>query len=132
MAGNIGRGVKIYSYARTLKSKSEYATKMNRLSNQIFGEVRRPTTFDGMRVVTRLSREPYEQTERWNTYYPAVEETTELMTHLREYGLFRDEFEDFKEEMERLRQLRRKSRIRAGWKDGIKPTKIVDLRYEDN
>jgi len=131
MAGNIGKGVKIYSYARTLKSKSDYATKMNRLSNQIFGEVRRPTTADGLRIVKRLSREPYEQTERWNTYYPAVEETTELMRNLRDYGLFRDEYLDFKEEMERMRVLRHKNRVRSGWKDGVEPTKVVDLRYDD-
>jgi len=131
MAGNIGKGLKIYTYARTLKSKSDYATKMNRLSNQIFGEVRRPTTNDGMRVVKRLSQEPFEKRERWNTYYPAIEETQELMFHLREYGLFRDEYEDFKDEMERLRQLRRKSRIRSGWKDGVKPIKTINLRYDD-
>ena len=30
---------KIYSYARTMKSKSDYAHNMSRLSAQIFGEV---------------------------------------------------------------------------------------------
>jgi len=131
MAANIGKGVKIYSYARTMKSKSEYATKMNRLSNQIFGEVRRPTTKSGMRIVERLGREPYEQTERWNTYYPAIEEMTELTRVLREYGLYRDEFQDFKDEMARLRAARNRTRVRAGWKDGVKPVKIVNLRYDD-
>jgi len=131
MAGNIGKGVRIYSYARTVKSKSEYATKMNRLSNQIFGEVRRPTSTSGMRIVERLGREPFEKTERWNTYYPAVEEMTELTRILREYGLYRDEFQDFKDEMARLRAARNRTRVRSGWKDGVKPVKIVNLRYDD-
>jgi len=131
MAGNIGKSVRLYNYARTLKSKSEYATKMNRLSNQIFGEIKRPTSFDSMRIVKRLSREPYETMEVHNTYYPAVEETTELMHLLREYGLYRNEHEDFKEEMARQRQLRGKTRIRSKWKDGVKPQKVVEFRYED-
>jgi len=131
MAGNIGKGVKIYSYARTLKSQSDYASKMNRLSKQIFGEVRRPTSFDSMRVIKRLERAPYETLEFHTTYYPAVEETTELMSLLRDYGLYRDEHADFKEEMAKQRALRGKARIRAKWKDGVKPTKTVEFRYDD-
>jgi len=131
MSGNIGKSVRIFNYARTLKSNSEYANKMNRLSNQIFGEVKRPTSFNSMRIVNRLSRAPYEEMEVHNQYYPALEETTELMTVLRDYGLYRDEHEDFKDEMERLRALRGKARIRAKWKDGIKPTKVVELRYDE-
>ena len=42
----------------------------------------------------------------------------------------RDEHKDFKEEMERLRTLRGKNRVRKGWKDGVKPEKIVVPRYE--
>ena len=34
-----GAMTKFYTYARTMKSDTEYATKMKRLSNQIFGEV---------------------------------------------------------------------------------------------
>lgn len=41
-------------------------------------------------------------------YYPRYKETYYLMVHLRELGLFRDEHEDFKEEMKRLRKLRGK------------------------
>jgi len=131
MAGNIGKSVRLYNYTRTLKSKSEYATKMNRLSNQIFGEIKRPTSYESMKIVQRLSREPFECMEVHKTYYPAVEETTELMRLLRDYGLYRNEHEDFKEEMLRQRQLRGKARIRSKWKDGVKPEKIVDLRYDD-
>ena len=43
-------------------------------------------------------------------YYPAHEETNWLMDRLRDYGLFRNEHKDFVEEMERLRNLRGKSR----------------------
>ena len=39
MAASKGAMTKIYSYARTMKSDSDYATNMKRLSNQIFGEV---------------------------------------------------------------------------------------------
>lgn len=41
-------------------------------------------------------------------YYPRHVETGLLMQHLRSYGLFRDEHEDFKEEMKRMRELRGK------------------------
>ena len=49
---------------------------------------------------------------RYITYYPAVEETNELMRVLRDYGLFRDEHKDFCEEMQRLRVLRGKAKER--------------------
>ena len=49
---------------------------------------------------------------RWIAYYPAVEETNELMRVLRDYGLFRDEHKDFCEEMQRLRVLRGKAKER--------------------
>lgn len=52
-------------------------------------------------------------------------ETDKLMLRLREYGLFRDEHQDFKEEMKRLRELRGKVK---GWKrymnlEGKEPNK---------
>jgi len=131
MAGNIGKAVKIYGYARTIKSKSDYATKMNRLSNQIFGEVARPTTKEGMTIVERLSAEPHEKQQYRSEYYPAIEEATELMSILREYGLYRDEAADFKEEMQRTRELRGKPKVRSQWKDGIRPVKKVEIRYDD-
>jgi len=124
------RTTKFFTYARTMKSKTEYATKMNRLSNQIFGEVRRPTTKSSLRVVDRFSQEPMEQREPWVVYYPAHDETHELMRILRDYGLYRDEHKDFEEEMERLRTLRGKNRVRSGWKDGKRPVKIVVPRYD--
>lgn len=58
-------------------------------------------------------------------YYPRHVETDKLMLRLREYGLFRDEHQDFKEEMKRLRELRGKVK---GWKrymnlEGKEPNK---------
>ena len=47
-------------------------------------------------------------------YYPAHEETNELMRHLRNYGLYRDEHKDFCDEMDRLRDLRGKNKARYG------------------
>ena len=37
-----GSMTKIYTYARTMKSNSDYASNMKRLSAQIFGEVGPP------------------------------------------------------------------------------------------
>ena len=41
MAGRVvsTKATKFYTYSRTARSNTEYATKMKRLSNQIFGEV---------------------------------------------------------------------------------------------
>jgi len=131
MAGKqVGKLTKMFTYARTAKSETDYAMKMKRLSNQIFGEVRRPTTPASMKLVERFSAEPREQREDWIVFYPAHEETAELMSHLRNYGLYRDEYKDFVEEMERLRTLRGKNRVRKGWTDGKKPVKVVVPRYD--
>ncbi len=51
--------------------------------------------------------------------------------YFREYGLFRDEAADFKEEMLRARELRGRAKIRPMWKDGIRPEKKVEFRYDD-
>jgi len=81
-------------------------------------------------LVTKFAAEPKEQQERWISYYPAVEETDELMRNLRDYGLYRDEHKDFCDEMHRLRELRGRNKIRSGWPDGKKPEKIVTPRYD--
>ena len=44
-----------------------------------------------MELVKKFSCQPLEQREDWVTYYPATEETTELMRLLREYGLYRSD-----------------------------------------
>ena len=63
-------------------------------------------------MLRKLKFEPKEQSEKWITYYPAVEETNELMRVLRDYGLYRDEHKDFCDEMQRLRVLRGKAKER--------------------
>lgn len=132
MAGRVTSSqlTKFFTYSRTARSQSEYAANMKRLSSQIFGEVRRPMNVAQQKLVARFAEEPKEQAERWVSYYPAVEETNELVNQLRNYGLYRDEHKDFCEEMQRLRSLRGKTRVRTGWKDGQKPEKVVRPRYD--
>jgi len=132
MAGRVvsSKATKFYTYSRTARSNTEYATKMKRLSNQIFGEVRRPMNASQAALVDKFASEPLEQSEMWVTWYPGLEETAELMRNLREYGLFRDEHQDFKDEMARLRQLRGKVKMRQSWVDGKPPVKIVVPKYD--
>lgn len=68
----------------------------------------RNTNEKSMKVVRMFSEEPTDKREIINKWYPRHNETYILMKKLREYGLFRDEHEDFKEEMKRLRRLRGK------------------------
>jgi len=99
-----------YNYLKLMQKDTVYARKMLRLSNRIFGEVSRPTTTPSMKVVKILSAEPHYKRDTVVNYYPRHVETALLMKSLREYGLYRDEHEDFKEEMVRLRALRGKVR----------------------
>lgn len=93
-------------YKELSKLPTEYARRMNYLSNRIFGEVARPTNSKSMKVVKMFSVQPVHKNDYYVNYYPRHVETGWLMRHLRSYGLFRDEHEDFKEEMNRLRALR--------------------------
>lgn len=95
-------------YVKLVKSGTEYARRMKHLSNRIFGEVTRTTTPQSMRVVKMFSEEPLYLKDEVINYYPRHVEMGMLMRRLREYGLFRDEHEDFKDEMKRLRVLRGK------------------------
>lgn len=107
-------------YARYVdlgKVTTEYARRMNRLSNRIFGEVIRPTTSPSMKVVKLFSAEPVDQRKDIHAYYPRHVETGLLMMRLREYGLFRDEHEDFRDEMKRMRALRGKVKPERKKKD---------------
>jgi len=133
MASGISKGAmtKIYTYSRTMKSNSEYAQNMRQLSAQIFGEKKRKFTQSTRQMAIQLKWfEPKEQSERWITYYPAIEETNELMRLLRDYGLYRDEHKDFCDEMQRLRALRGKAKERPSWKDGKPPEKVIKPRYD--
>nr|CAH7730253.1 unnamed protein product [Callosobruchus chinensis] len=95
-------------YADLVKQSTEYARRMARLSNRIFGEVARPTNSKSMKVVKLFSEEPVHLRRQVHAYYPRHIETGKLMMKLREYGLYRDEHADFNDEMDRMRALRGK------------------------
>lgn len=97
-------------YADLTKTSTEYARRMLRLSNRIFGEVVRPTNSKSMKVVRMFSEKPLNLKKEVTHYYPRHVETGWLMVKLRYYGLFRDEHVDFQEEMERMRALRGKAK----------------------
>lgn len=52
--------------------------------------------------------EPVQKRDYVINWYPRHVETHLLMKNLRLYGLFRDEHEDFRQEMKRVRRLRGK------------------------
>lgn len=95
-------------YLKLKEVGTSYAKHMNRLSNRIFGEVTRQTNSKSMKVVKMFSEEPVNKRPEIIRWYPRHTQTVALMKRLREYGLFRDEHLDFKEEYERLRELRGK------------------------
>ncbi|NP_001296546.1 28S ribosomal protein S33, mitochondrial isoform X1 [Bombyx mori] len=98
-------------YAQLINTSTTYARRMKRLSNRIFGEVALPTNSKSMKVVKIFSARPLHTNEEIIHYYPRHMETHKLMMNLRDYGLFRDEHQDFKEEMKRLRELRGKVKV---------------------
>lgn len=96
---------------------SNYAKHMAHLSARIFGEVARPTNSKSMKVVKLYSEKPIDLREEIINWYPPHPQIRLLMWCLREYGLYRDEHQDFKDEMNRLRILRGKGpRKRGGGK----------------
>ncbi|XP_073423686.1 small ribosomal subunit protein mS33 isoform X1 [Dendrobates tinctorius] len=100
--------------APAMSSLSNYAIRMTRLSARIFGEVVRPTNTYSMKVVKLLSEQPRVKRKEVYEWYPPHHIYTPLMRHLRFLGLYRDEHEDFKEEMKRLRRLRGKGTPKKG------------------
>lgn len=101
-------------YKNLINLGTQYARRMNYLSNRIFGEVARPTNNKSMRVVKLFSEKPMHLREDIVNYYPRHVETHVLMKNLRLYGLFRDEHADFRQEMKRLRALRGKAAPKKG------------------
>ncbi|XP_046406589.1 28S ribosomal protein S33, mitochondrial [Ischnura elegans] len=101
-------------YTVLTKLTTSYSTRMSRLRNRIFGEVVRPATPRTNKVITMLSAKPMNLRPEVVEYYPRHVESYLLMMKLREYGLFRDEHQDFKEEMKRLRTLRGKGPTKKG------------------
>ncbi|XP_043264607.1 28S ribosomal protein S33, mitochondrial [Colletes gigas] len=95
-------------YVDLANVSTKYATRMNHLSNRIFGEVTRSTNSKSMKVVKLFSALPLHKDPNIINYYPRHKEIDTLMDHLRNYGLFRNEHKDFIEEKQRLRELRGK------------------------
>ncbi|XP_022195487.1 28S ribosomal protein S33, mitochondrial [Nilaparvata lugens] len=97
------------TYAELMKMPTQYAKKMNKLSNNIFTEPTRPVVTKSLKVLRLMSERPRNKNPMENSdYYPRHVETGLLMMHLRDYGLYRDEHVDFQEEIKRLRILRGK------------------------
>lgn len=101
-------------YAQLANVATNYGKRMKYLSNRIFGEVVRPTNPKSMKVVRMFQAKPMHLNPDLLYYYPRHVETHKLMLHLRDYGLFRDEHQDFIEEMVRLRALRGKVKTWKG------------------
>ncbi|XP_023668529.1 small ribosomal subunit protein mS33 [Paramormyrops kingsleyae] len=100
---------------------SHYATRMARLSARIFGEVVRPTDARSMKVVDLFKEPPLAQRKGVYNWYPEHNTYYGLTKTLRLLGLFRDEHEDFKDEMRRLKKLRGKGTPMKG--EGKRATK---------
>ncbi|KAK4030648.1 28S ribosomal protein S33, mitochondrial-like [Daphnia magna] len=105
---------KFYNYIKLVQTATPYAKRIEQLSSRIFGEVARPTSAKSLKVVDMFSSQPTEQRPDIKNYYPRHVEIHVLMRNLRNYGLFRDEHQDFKEEITRLRELRGKGKPKKG------------------
>ncbi|KAM8884990.1 small ribosomal subunit protein mS33 [Synchiropus picturatus] len=100
---------------------SNYAMRMARLSAQIFGQVVRPTDSKSMKVVKLFQEPPLPKKKEVYDWYPQHKIYYAMTQKLRFMGLFRDEHEDFKDEMRRLRKLRGKGKPKKG--EGKRATK---------
>lgn len=72
-----------------------------------------------------MSEMPKYKDDSWINYYPRHVEIGHLTKHLRNYGLFRDEHEDYREEQIRLRALRGKEHRSFG-SGGKKAKTLLD------
>ncbi|KAI4879926.1 hypothetical protein NFI96_018178 [Prochilodus magdalenae] len=106
---------------RVMSNLSSYAVRMARLSARIFGDVVRPTDSKSMKVVQLFKEPPLAQKKEVYEWYPEHKIYYSLTQRLRYMGLFRDEHQDFKEEMRRLRKLRGKGKPKKG--EGKRATK---------
>ncbi|XP_072309476.1 small ribosomal subunit protein mS33 [Eucyclogobius newberryi] len=97
-----------------MASLSSYAVRMARLSAQIFGEVVRPTDPQSLKVVRLFQEQPLAKRREVHEWYPQHKVYYAMCQKLRFMGLFRDEHEDFKEEMRRLRKLKGKGKPKKG------------------
>ncbi|KAK4468058.1 hypothetical protein MN116_008233 [Schistosoma mekongi] len=91
---------------------SLYAKKMTLLAGRIFKDVGIQVDSKSMKVVRIMSELPRPLILK--DYYPALEEYSNILQKLRYLGLYRDEHADFREEMDRLRELRGKGKRKRG------------------
>ncbi|XP_046845885.1 28S ribosomal protein S33, mitochondrial-like [Xenia sp. Carnegie-2017] len=85
---------------------TNYARKMAVLRARIFGELARPTTLRGQKVVEYFRSCP--RADQVTNYYPPMKQFQSLLFKLRHLGLYHDEHLDFKEEMQFKRRERGK------------------------
>ncbi|XP_076861196.1 small ribosomal subunit protein mS33 [Brachyhypopomus gauderio] len=97
-----------------MTSLSSYAMRMARLSARIFGDVARTTDSKSMKVVQMFRETPLARRKEVYDWYPQHKIYYSLTQKLRYMGLFRDEHQDFKEEMRRLKKLRGKGKPKKG------------------
>ncbi|BFZ10381.1 hypothetical protein BsWGS_13420 [Bradybaena similaris] len=93
---------------------SEYAKRMAFLSSRIFGEVMKGTASKQAKIVSVFSVQPRHKNNFFVNYYPPYMKIERAFENLRFHGLYRDEHQDFKEEMIRLRALRGKVKPKKG------------------
>ncbi|XP_074644161.1 small ribosomal subunit protein mS33-like [Tubulanus polymorphus] len=93
---------------------SNYGKRMAHLSARIFNEVSRTTNDKSMKVVKIFSQLPNHHNKEITKWYPDHPKLDKIMKQLRAYGLYRDEHLDFVDEMERLRVLRGKGKVKRG------------------
>ena len=101
---------------------SSYARRMAMLSAQIFGELPRPVHRRSQKVIDLHAREPWGNKPHFGDYYPPLQNYQTFLRHLREEGLYHDEYIDFVEEMTHSRQLRGKGWVQ-GPREGTKKKK---------
>ncbi|KAL1230679.1 Small ribosomal subunit protein [Trichinella spiralis] len=105
----------IMTHVKTvIKQASVYSRKMDRLSKRIFGEIPYELTARNARVVKAFQAMPYEEDEFCIAYFPPHPMFHSLTKLLRLHGLFRDEHQDFIDELLRQRCLRGKAPPKPG------------------
>ncbi|KAK1790424.1 hypothetical protein P4O66_014323 [Electrophorus voltai] len=107
-------GVTFVVSVKVMANLSNYASRMARLSARIFGDVVRTTDSKSMKVVQLFKEPPLAQRKEVYDWYPQHNIYYSLAQKLRFMGLFRDEHEDFKDEMRRLKKLRGKGKPKKG------------------
>jgi len=103
------RQVNFYRYAKLIENETPYARRMKKLSHRIFCEPTPTTSSKSLKVVKILSALPKDKDPWFVNWYPRHVETQQLTLALRDYGLYRDEHEDFRDEMLRLKELKGKN-----------------------